>query len=171
MNPPMTAVRAGIRRGGIELRQTFTNAQDLWGLLFWPAAFLIVMFFPSRQQGTGYQLLAERDDHTERDRDAGGVWGSDDPRCGAPRRTRRWDAAPGQGDAERCVGLPRRQDRPDFRGVIGLAGDHSRPRRAPFRRPAIKQPRCVAHPGLGPRARPGGDDAHRCGSRIAVLPA
>ncbi|MFX0574211.1 ABC transporter permease [Nocardia nepalensis] len=45
MNPIDTAVRAGIRRGLIELRQSLTNAQDLWGMLFWPVAMVIVLFF------------------------------------------------------------------------------------------------------------------------------
>jgi ABC-2 type transport system permease protein len=41
----MRAVGTGIRRGGIELRQTFSDLQDLWNYLFLPAIFLIVMFF------------------------------------------------------------------------------------------------------------------------------
>jgi ABC-2 type transport system permease protein len=40
-----TALRAGLRRGVIELRGTFTNGQDLWNYLFVPAVVLIVMFF------------------------------------------------------------------------------------------------------------------------------
>lgn len=39
------AVRAGLIRGGIELRQTFTNAQDLWTYLFPSVILLTVMFF------------------------------------------------------------------------------------------------------------------------------
>ncbi len=45
MSPTMAAARAGMRRGGIELRQTLTNAQDMWGYLFWPIVYLVVMFF------------------------------------------------------------------------------------------------------------------------------
>jgi ABC-2 type transport system permease protein len=45
MTPTMVAVWAGVRRGGIELRQTFTNLQDLVNYLFLPAIFLMVMFF------------------------------------------------------------------------------------------------------------------------------
>lgn len=45
MNPTMTAAMAGFRRGGIELRQTLTNYQDLMGNLFWPVIYLVVMFF------------------------------------------------------------------------------------------------------------------------------
>lgn len=45
MNPTLSALQAGIRRGGIELRQTLTNFGDLWGHLFLPGVFLIVMFF------------------------------------------------------------------------------------------------------------------------------
>ncbi|MEV5839382.1 ABC transporter permease [Nocardia sp. NPDC052112] len=45
MNPIEAAVRAGTRRGLIELRQSLTNVQDLWGMLFWPVAMVIVLFF------------------------------------------------------------------------------------------------------------------------------
>ena len=45
MSPTMVAIQAGVRRGGIELRQTFTNFQDLWNYIFLPALFLVVMFF------------------------------------------------------------------------------------------------------------------------------
>lgn len=45
MNPIEAAVRAGIRRGLIEIRQSLTNVQDLWGMLFWPVAMVIVLFF------------------------------------------------------------------------------------------------------------------------------
>lgn len=45
MNPTMTAFRAGVRRGGIEFRQSFTTFQDIWNYLFFPAIILIVMFF------------------------------------------------------------------------------------------------------------------------------
>lgn len=60
MNPAMAAVRAGLRRGGIELRQTFTNFQDLWNYLFIPAIILIVMFFlrGNTVPGTDFSLGA-----------------------------------------------------------------------------------------------------------------
>ncbi|WP_040697261.1 ABC transporter permease [Nocardia vinacea] len=45
MNPIDAAVRAGTRRGLIEVRQSLTNVQDLWGMLFWPVAMVIVLFF------------------------------------------------------------------------------------------------------------------------------
>lgn len=46
MSPAVVmAARAGFRRGGIELRQTLTNTQDMWGYLFWPVVYLVVMFF------------------------------------------------------------------------------------------------------------------------------
>lgn len=45
MSPTTAAARAGMRRGAIELRQTFTNFQDMWGYLFWPVVYLVVMFF------------------------------------------------------------------------------------------------------------------------------
>ncbi|GAB3568352.1 ABC transporter permease [Amycolatopsis endophytica] len=38
-----TALRAGFRRGLIELRQSFTTIQDLWGYLFPTLIFLVVM--------------------------------------------------------------------------------------------------------------------------------
>lgn len=34
MSPTMTALRAGWNRGLIELRQSFTNGQDLFGQFF-----------------------------------------------------------------------------------------------------------------------------------------
>lgn len=60
MNPTMTAARAGIRRGGIELRQTFTNFQDLWNYLFVPAVTLVVVFFlrGNTVPGTDFSLGA-----------------------------------------------------------------------------------------------------------------
>jgi ABC-2 type transport system permease protein len=42
---PVAAVGAGLGRGGIELRQTLTNAQDLWNYVFMPTIFLVVMYF------------------------------------------------------------------------------------------------------------------------------
>jgi ABC-2 type transport system permease protein len=45
MNPKVRAARAGFTRGGIELKQTVTNSQDLWGYLFPPVILLVVMFF------------------------------------------------------------------------------------------------------------------------------
>jgi ABC-2 type transport system permease protein len=44
MNPTTTALRAGLRRGLIELRQSFTGAA-LLGQLFWPAVTLVAIFF------------------------------------------------------------------------------------------------------------------------------
>lgn len=38
-------LRAGWKRGLIELRQSLTDPMDLFGLLFWPVVMLIVMFF------------------------------------------------------------------------------------------------------------------------------
>lgn len=56
MNPTLDAVRSGLARGRIELRQTFTNAQDLWGYLF-PAVILLVVMVLMRGStipGTGF---------------------------------------------------------------------------------------------------------------------
>lgn len=45
MSPTAVALRAGWVRGMIELRQSFTNGQDVFGHLFWPVATLIVLYF------------------------------------------------------------------------------------------------------------------------------
>lgn len=60
MNPMTTAARAGLARGWIELRQTFTNAQDLWNYLFPTIILLAVMFFMrnSTVPGTSFSLGA-----------------------------------------------------------------------------------------------------------------
>ncbi|MGY0006610.1 ABC transporter permease [Micromonospora sp. I033] len=60
MNPTATAVRAGFRRGMIELRNTFTNAQDLWNYFFPTAVLLVAMFFMrgSTVPGTDFSLGA-----------------------------------------------------------------------------------------------------------------
>lgn len=60
MNPTMTAVQTGVRRGVIEIRQQLTNPQDLWGFLFLPAIFLVVMFFlrGNTVPGTDFSLSA-----------------------------------------------------------------------------------------------------------------
>nr|WP_173042796.1 ABC transporter permease [Phytohabitans flavus] len=54
----MRAARAGLARGRIELRQTFTNAQDLWNYLL-PAVLLLVVLFFMRNAtvpGTSFSL-------------------------------------------------------------------------------------------------------------------
>lgn len=60
MNPTLAAVGAGIRRGAIELRQTFTNAQDIWNYVFFPTVFLVVMYFLRNKTvpGTDFSLGA-----------------------------------------------------------------------------------------------------------------
>ncbi|MEU4679808.1 ABC transporter permease [Micromonospora sp. NPDC023737] len=45
MNPTAVAVRAGFQRGMTELRNTFTNAQDLWGYVFPTLVLLVTIFF------------------------------------------------------------------------------------------------------------------------------
>ena len=136
MSPTMVAIQAGVRRGGIELRQTFTNFQDLWNYIFLPAVFLVVMYFLRGKAvpGTDFSLSAATIPSVFGMQIvfAGLDHGRDDPVHGEGG----WDAAPGQGDAERDAGLPRRQDRPDLRDVDGLGGDHPGPRRAPLRRAA-----------------------------------
>ncbi|MGK4582146.1 ABC transporter permease [Kitasatospora sp. HPMI-4] len=44
MSPLWSAVRAGVRRGTIELKQSFTNRQDLIGQLVWVGVLLASMF-------------------------------------------------------------------------------------------------------------------------------
>lgn len=58
MNPTLTAMRAGLVRGRTELRQTFTNAQDLWNYLFPTVILLVVMVFMrnSTVPGTSFSL-------------------------------------------------------------------------------------------------------------------
>ncbi|NES29149.1 ABC transporter permease [Micromonospora terminaliae] len=60
MNPTMAAVRAGFRRGGIELRNTFSNGQDLWNYAFPTVALLVTMFFMrgATVPGTSFSLGA-----------------------------------------------------------------------------------------------------------------
>lgn len=60
MNPILTAVRAGLRRGGIEVRQTLTSSQDLWNYFFPNLAFLVVIFFmrDATVPGTDFSLGA-----------------------------------------------------------------------------------------------------------------
>lgn len=60
MNPVMSAVRAGLSRGRIELRHTFTNAQSLWTYFFPVVVLVAVMFFMggATVPGTGFSLGA-----------------------------------------------------------------------------------------------------------------
>ncbi|MBV9845689.1 MAG: ABC transporter permease [Kutzneria sp.] len=45
MNPTIGAVRAGLARGLIELRHSFTSFSELSGHLFWPLLMVVVLFF------------------------------------------------------------------------------------------------------------------------------
>jgi ABC-2 type transport system permease protein len=58
MNAQLLAVRAGARRGWIELRHSFTNAQDLWTYLFPTVILLVVMLFmrSATVPGTNFSL-------------------------------------------------------------------------------------------------------------------
>jgi len=60
VNPTVAALGAGVRRGGIELGQTLTNAQDMWNYLFMPTVFLVVMYFlrGHKVPGTDFSLGA-----------------------------------------------------------------------------------------------------------------
>lgn len=60
MNPTTVAVRAGLRRGWLELRNTFTNYQDLWNYFFPTFVLLVAMFFMrgSTVPGTTFSLGA-----------------------------------------------------------------------------------------------------------------
>ncbi|GAA1817828.1 ABC transporter permease [Luedemannella flava] len=60
MSAIRAAARTGVARGGIELRQTFTNGQDLWGYFF-PTVLLITVTYFMRNStvpGTGFSLGA-----------------------------------------------------------------------------------------------------------------
>lgn len=58
MNVSASILRAGLTRGLIELRQTFTTPQDLWGYLFPNTVLLIVMIFmrDASVPGTAFSL-------------------------------------------------------------------------------------------------------------------
>lgn len=58
MTPVAAAARAGVARGLIEVRQTVTNAQDLWNYFLPTAGFLIAMFFmkDAAVPGTSFSL-------------------------------------------------------------------------------------------------------------------
>lgn len=60
MNPKTTALRAGLRRGAIELRSTFTNGQDLWNYFFPTVVLLVAVFFMrgATVPGTDFSLGA-----------------------------------------------------------------------------------------------------------------
>ncbi|WP_406047508.1 ABC transporter permease [Kribbella sp. NBC_00889] len=45
MSPRTAAVRAGWRRGRIELRQSFTNGPELFSHFLWPVLMLVALFF------------------------------------------------------------------------------------------------------------------------------
>ncbi|MEV6770668.1 ABC transporter permease [Nocardia sp. NPDC051030] len=59
-DPMLTAVRAGMRRSRIELRQTYTNGMDLFTQFFWPFSILVALFFMRNGhfEGTGIGLGA-----------------------------------------------------------------------------------------------------------------
>ncbi|MGN9908233.1 ABC transporter permease [Phytohabitans sp. LJ34] len=56
--PAMGAARAGLTRGRIELRHTFTNGQDVWNYLFPAVLLLVVLFFMrgATVPGTSFSL-------------------------------------------------------------------------------------------------------------------
>ncbi|GII31566.1 ABC transporter permease [Planotetraspora mira] len=58
MSSRMVAVRAGLQRGWIEFRQSTTNGQDLWSVMFFPIISLVVMFLLRHNTvpGTGFSL-------------------------------------------------------------------------------------------------------------------
>ncbi|MBX7268065.1 ABC transporter permease [Micromonospora sp. Llam7] len=61
VRPLSVAARAGLSRGRIELRQSFTNSETLWGYLFPTLILLVVMFFLRGTQvpGTEFSLGAQ----------------------------------------------------------------------------------------------------------------
>lgn len=60
MNRMSNAVRSGLTRGWIELRQTFTSPQEVWSYLFLPVLLLVVVYFMrgATVPGTGFSLGA-----------------------------------------------------------------------------------------------------------------
>ena len=52
------ALRAGWRRGVVELRQSFTNGADLWGHFFWPLLMVGVTFYLRDKDFGGFRLGA-----------------------------------------------------------------------------------------------------------------
>lgn len=56
MNPVVTAARAGLSRGGVELRQTFTSPETLWNYFFPSLVLLLVMFFTRGSEVPGTQF-------------------------------------------------------------------------------------------------------------------
>lgn len=58
MNPKAMAVRTGINRGWLEVKQTLTSGQDLFNMLFWPTIALVVMYFmrDATLPGTNFSL-------------------------------------------------------------------------------------------------------------------
>jgi ABC-2 type transport system permease protein len=58
VNAAVVALRAGVERGRVELRQSVTSAQDWWGALFVPAISLTVMYLlrGTEVPGTDFSL-------------------------------------------------------------------------------------------------------------------
>jgi len=54
----MTALRAGWRRGVVELRQSFTNGAELWAHFFWPLVMVVVLVFLRDRLFAGVSLGA-----------------------------------------------------------------------------------------------------------------
>jgi ABC-2 type transport system permease protein len=61
MSPRLVALRAGLQRGAIEIRQTVSSGADLWSVLFFPFITLVVMFFLRHKSvpGTGFSLSSQ----------------------------------------------------------------------------------------------------------------
>ena len=58
MSPRVVAVRAGWRRGVIELRQSFMNGAELLSHFLWPVLLLVTLFFLRDKAFGGFQLGA-----------------------------------------------------------------------------------------------------------------
>jgi ABC-2 type transport system permease protein len=60
MKSTLSAIRAGIARGGIELKHTFSSPQELWTYLFMPVALIVTVYFMrgATVPGTGFSLGA-----------------------------------------------------------------------------------------------------------------
>lgn len=60
MKDTLGAIRAGAARGVIELKHTFTSAQEIWTYLFMPLALIVTVYFMrgATVPGTGFSLGA-----------------------------------------------------------------------------------------------------------------
>ena len=167
MNPTIVAIQAGVRRGGIEFRQTLRTPGPL-NYIFLPAIFLVVMYFLRGKSvpGTGFSLSAAT---------IPSVFGMQIVFAGLIMvatilfMEREDGTLPGQRRRPTGWWATSSADLPDHGYVAGFAGDRLDPRRAPFWRAEAWQPWGLVHLDLVLVPRPGGDDANRRRTWFSVL--